>query len=112
MDWLKSHSKVLNFFGGIFLLLLTIALYLWTTSKTTVVSSSGGKSAQERRMDRSVHGSSKSSKTARKSSDMSVLSQKIKDSKQAENFLLFMMVLGFGMVAYSIYTKYKEEKKA
>lgn len=111
MDWLKRHSKVLNFFGGIFLLLLTIALYLWTTSKTTAVSS-GGKSAQERRMDRSVNGTGMGSKTAKKSSDMSILSRKIKNSKQAENFLLFMMVLGFGMVTYSIYTKYKEEKKA
>ena len=111
VTWLKKHSRGLNFFGGIFILLITMLLYFWTTTQSEVVATTG-KSAQEKRMDRSVRGHSNIiTRKSQKSKDMSVFSKKLKNSKQAENFLLFLMILGFGMVLYSLYSKYKEQKK-
>ncbi len=108
LTWLKTHRKKLNFFGGIVILLLTVVLYYWSTTQAMVANESG-KTAQEKRMDRSVGHSNIIVRKSQKSKDMSVFSKNMKNSKQAETFLLFLMIMGFGMVGYSLYIKYQEK---
>ena len=83
VTWFKKHSRGLNFFGGIFILLITMLLYFWTTTQSEVVASTG-KSAQEKRMDRSVRGHSNIiTRKSQKSKDMSVFSKKLKNNFSA-----------------------------
>ena len=108
LSWLKRHSKTLNFFGGIFILLLTVVFYFWTTTSTAV--STTGKVEGKKRFERSYSSPNMIQRKSKKAKDMSVFSKKLKDSKQAENFLLFLMAVGFAMVFYSIYAKYKQKR--
>ena len=108
LPWLKQHSKTLNFFGGIFILLITVVFYFWTTSSATVVTA--GKTEGKKRFERSYSSPNMIQRKSKKPKDMSAFSKKLKDSKQAENFLLFLMAVGFGMVFYSIYSKYKQKR--
>ena len=107
--WLKKHSKTINFFGGILLLLITVIFYFWNVNSVNV-SSAGKKSLSEQRMARSQNGSHHSQKKSQKPKDMTVFSKKLKDGKQVQNFILLLMIIGFGMVAFSLYSKYKEKK--
>lgn len=108
LSWLKQHSKTVNFFGGIFILLLTVALYFWTTTSTVAITAE--KVEGKKRFERSYSSPNIIKRESKKPNDMSVYTKKLKESKQAENFLLFLMFVGFGMVFYSIYSKYKQQK--
>jgi len=107
--WLKKHSKTINFFGGILLLMITVGLYFWNVNSVSV-SSTGKKSLSEQRMERSQNGSQQTQKKSQKPKDMTVFSKKLKDGKQVQNFILMLMIVGFGMVAFSLYSQYKEKK--
>ncbi len=109
LTWLKKHSKTINFFGGIFILLITVVLYFWNVT-TVEVSSTGKKSLSEQRLERSQNGSHKSQKKSQKPKDMTVFSKKLKDGNQVQNFILLLMIMGFAMVSFSLYSKYKEKK--
>lgn len=107
--WLKKHSKTINFFGGIFILLITVVLYFWNVTSVEV-SSGAKKSLSEQRMERSQKGSHSSQSKSHKPQDMTMFTKKLKDGKQVQNFILLLMVLGFSMLGFSLYSKYKEKK--
>lgn len=109
--WLKKHSKTINFFGGILILLTTVALYFWNTNSVEVASV-GKKSLSEQRLERAQNSSHGNHKQSQKPKDITAISKKLKDGKQVENFILLLMILGFVMVIYALYGKYKETKRS
>ena len=109
LSWLKKYSKTLNFFGGILILLITVVLYFWNTGSGQLVTSKA-QTGTEKRFERSHQSSNIIKRQAKKHKDMSIFSKKLKSNKQTKNFLLFLMVLGFGMLGFSLYSKYKEKK--
>jgi hypothetical protein len=107
LAWLRKYNKTLNFFGGLIILSLTLVLYFWSAPKEVAVA---GKSKSEKRVERTHTNSNMIVRKKKERKDMSKFSEKLKDGHQAKQFLLMMMFLGFGMLIYSLYSKFTQKK--
>ena len=108
LTWLKKHGKRINFFGGIFILLITVVFYFWNMNSVEVASV-GKKSLSEQRLERSQNSSHSRHAKSKKPKDITVFSEKLKDGQQVENFIILLMIIGFSMLTLSLYSKYKEK---
>ena len=104
---LRKYGKRLNFFGGLSLLIVTLFLYFWNAPTRVVVA---GKSPSEKGMQQTHTKSNIIVRKKKTKKDISKFSEKLKDGKQAKQFLLIMMFTGFAMLVYSLYSKFRDKK--